>query len=508
MENSKEFQQIIELVDIVNRHKVKHIEVIGNPKSSHVPPSRYWEFYEQMVDGNFEKDQDAIAYFKLENNERSYKKLRKGVISRLLDTLFFIDLSSDSLDLYEKNTYAIKKKYVVLQILRSRRARILPIELSKEILRKALIFHLTDVALYCAAALQAYCSRDPQLQNEYEKYKNIKWLQYEILGVELKAAEYYNEFIFPYVSKKSSKTQRVDLAIKYVNELEKVEEKLRSETYYRYLCIMKIFVPMSQYDWKETIRVATEVIAFYDKHDYFPKTIVSYLLQNKIVAEIMLSKYSDAKKDLDEAIKYIPVYSRSWFKVKELEVMLYFHSKDYKSCWDLIKTAIRHNRFQSITQVNKETWYIFNAYINFVQMIDKVELSPREKGELKKFRLAKFLNEVPTFSKDKKGMNISILIVQVLILLVEEKYDDLDLRIDALMKYKSRRLSEVGQRTQTFLKMIQCLQRGSYLKEKVMKKAKPYLEQLKTMPQSIAEQSHELEVISFDVLWGYVGEVL
>ncbi|HHB77786.1 MAG TPA: hypothetical protein ENK85_00980 [Saprospiraceae bacterium] len=188
--------------------------------------------------------------------------------------------------------------------------------------------------------------------------------------------------------------------------------------------------------------------------------------------------------------------------------MIQFYSLDYKKAWNSIKTTLKNKRFDSLSEVNKETWYIYNAYISFVQLIGKVELSPREKGALKQFRLSKFVNEVPVFSRDKQGMNISILIIQVLILLYEEKYDDLDHKIEALMKYKKRKLSNISLRTGYFIKIIQCLKRGNYSKTKVIHKATPYFEKLENIELDLSNQGIEFEVIPYPILWGYVQEIL
>ena len=58
----------------------------------------------------------------------------------------------------------------------------------------------------------------------------------------------------------------------------------------------------------------------------------------------------------------------------------------------------------------------------------------------KRVQIGKFLNQVPTFEKDKAGANAAILIVQMLHYIKDAKTHDYIERCDALSRYASRYL--------------------------------------------------------------------
>lgn len=54
----------------------------------------------------------------------------------------------------------------------------------------------------------------------------------------------------------------------------------------------------------------------------------------------------------------------------------------------------------------------------------------------------RFLNDVPIFSKDKRGMNIPILIFHILYLILTKRYNDVIDRIVRIEKYTTRYLKK------------------------------------------------------------------
>ena len=265
---------------------------------------------------------------------------------------------------------------------------------------------------------------------------------------------------------------------------------------------------MSQNHWENTIVAVEKGIQYYDSHPHFPRRIISSFLLQKITAEIMLKQYDNALSDITRAIEYVPAHSKTWMKLKEFRVQIYFLRQEYKLAWNLIKTIIRHPRFSSLSQSHKEMWYIYNAYISLAQLLNKVKLSPREIGYFNKFRLSKFINEVPNYSKDKKGVNISIIIVQILILLQQKKYHELDHKIEAFMKYKSRRLSSISSRTDFFIKIINSLRICSYQKKQFIKKSKPYYNKMVGVKTNLLDKVQEFEVIPYEILYDFIIEMI
>ncbi len=122
-----------------------------------------------------------------------------------------------------------------------------------------------------------------------------------------------------------------------------------------------------------------------------------------------------------------------------------------------------------------------------------------------KFRIKKFLNEVPTYSKDKRGNNITILILHILLLLQQRKYGEIIDRVESLKTYSHRYLRQDDTfRSNCFIKMLLQLPAASFHKKGVIRKAKKYWEKLQSVPLKKANQSVELEIIPYETLWEFV----
>ena len=129
--------------------------------------------------------------------------------------------------------------------------------------------------------------------------------------------------------------------------------------------------------------------------------------------------------------------------------------------------------------------------------------------EFTKFRLGKFMNEVPSYSQDKRGANISILVIQILFTIVQKNYNKSIDRIEAIEKYTSRHLKQDDNfRSNCFIKMLMEIPKESFKKEAVAQKADRYRRKLAEMPLAKANQAFHIEVIPYEHLWEMVINLL
>ena len=127
----------------------------------------------------------------------------------------------------------------------------------------------------------------------------------------------------------------------------------------------------------------------------------------------------------------------------------------------------------------------------------------------KVFKISRFLNEVPIFSKDKRGLNVPILILQTLFQLQQRKYDHLIDRIEALSKYQQRYLcKEENYRSYVFIKMLIEIPKAYFNKNLVIQKTEKWSSQLRLVPIEISNQNHDLEILPYQHIWTFVLDLL
>lgn len=197
----------------------------------------------------------------------------------------------------------------------------------------------------------------------------------------------------------------------------------------------------------------------------------------------------------------------NWYVALEQYFLVSLKIHDYKKAYDVYLKVTNQPNFSAQYQQITERWKINEAFVHFLILKGKIE--PTQEDDKHKFRINKFLNEVPRHSKDKRGTNITILVLQILFLLEQERYEDIFERIEPLRMYTSRYLRKDDTfRGNCFIKMLMQLPAGRFHKEAVKRKAAPYLKKLESIPLDVAKQTAELEIIPYEELWEYVMESL
>ena len=178
----------------------------------------------------------------------------------------------------------------------------------------------------------------------------------------------------------------------------------------------------------------------------------------------------------------------------------------YQYALEVLSIATRHKEFDRLDKSFKEPWLIKEAYLNFLIKMKKVDPSP---FKLRSFKIGKFLNEVPTYSKDKRGYNIAIIIIQLLFFLLDHKYSKFIDRIDALNQYSYRYLrNDDTLRSNCFIKMMLKLPDTNFHPVAVQRHTKKLYKKLSQTKPDIREHSSHIEIIPYETLWEMVLELL
>ena len=125
-----------------------------------------------------------------------------------------------------------------------------------------------------------------------------------------------------------------------------------------------------------------------------------------------------------------------------------------------------------------------------------------KKQKLRTFRLNRFKNEVIRFSKDKRGLNITINIIEFLFLLVDGKHDKMLDKLQSLKQYNYKYLKqEQFIRPNTFIKMLLQIPKGKFEASLIREKANKYDKILEDNPMDYSEHAISIEIIPYEILW-------
>ncbi len=492
-----------ELVYAASKHKIKKIDIVGE----HRYDSLVQKFYHGIHSDQFKTDADAaLALYNSSPENINYKHLKYKLESRLINTLFFVDISGPKFNEIQKAYYTCYKNLGAVAILKGRSLRKSAVSLATKTIRKSIKYEFTDITLSLARTLKRHYSYLEKDKTKFEYYTNLAKEMHKLSDVEMMTEGYF-EFIMFHVSgnKRSAVPEILEEVIQY-DEI--IKQQLKKYDSYN-LRIYAYAVSCLRYeiveDFENLITASKAAITYFRNRPIkvSPVSLAPYFTKI-IFAYISLRKYDEATKWNTNYLKNLEhvEYSRNWFIANEIQIVLYFHQKNYQAAVDVYITAKQHKLFNGMQRDVKEIWQIYAAYIQYFIMMEKVELSEKQLKGLDKFRLNKFLNNVPIYSKDKEGINISILILQILFLLQKGKYDVIIDRMEALERYCYKYLKkDSSYRSKCFLKMLIILIKSSFHKEATIRKTKNYFDKLKNESALITPTSSQIEVVPYEDLW-------
>ena len=429
----------------------------------------------------------------------------------VLNTLFFIDLNQPGFNEIQKAYYSCYKELAATKILIGRGVRNVAIPLLEKTLRKAEKFEFTDIALDAARALRGHYGPIVGNFKKYVEYKEKVRTCKAVLDAELLAEEYLGDLTINFVSSRVKKKELKELAKDYTHELRQYTGKYNS--YRLNLTAFLVYTVSHQIsnDYNAAIDVCKEAINRLELNpNAASKVAVTNFLIRILSCSIQLKNYEEGEKAVRKALKLTQDGSRNWFIILIYYFILSTHTNNFQQAYNTYDQASHHPKFKLLTQNLSEEWIIVKAYTYYLISIGKIDPSlSGKRPNLKQFRVGKFLNEVPTYSKDKRGMNINVLIIQILFLLQKKDYGAIIDRMEALEAYCYRHLRQDDTfRSNCFLKMLLLLPKASFQQERVVHRARKYLKMLETNPLEVSNQVSEIEIIPYDMLWEFVVESL
>ena len=261
-------------------------------------------------------------------------------------------------------------------------------------------------------------------------------------------------------------------------------------------------------DHQGTAETCQEAIKYFESNQHLssPNAVLNFK-QKMLTAYIQLKKYKLAEQTATECLAIVSSGSHNWFLTLRYHLITLLHSQQFQAAYPIYQKAVSHPKYTQLSEREAERWRIYEAFIHYLISIDKITVTSEE--PIKRFRLSKFLNELPINSKDKQGVNISILILQILFLLQQKKYNNIIDQMEPLKIYNHRYLRQDETfRSNCFLKMVLQLPQANFHKEAVIRKSKKYHKRLVETSHNLKGYSILMEVFPYEMLWEFVLESL
>ena len=502
-------ERLKELVHVISKTKVQNIEIIGN---SNLPPSSLLQrLYDGINTEAFTTDEEAaMELYGSDPNNSNYKQLKYHLEQRLLNTLFFIDVNQPKYKSFQKAYYSCHINMARTSILFGKAASKTAVSLAERTIRNALKFEITSVIVDLSRYLKIYYANHGKGNKKYVYYKKMLRENLDLLNAEIIAEDYYQNIVAHHSHSKTINKIILEDAIEGEKVLRDLIKDKQSYKLYLYSYLVFCLRYELENKYEKVIEICEDAIHHFEHGLASKINIAVFTFLVKLIGyNTNLNRHKEAKIAAEKAIKLVPTGCKNWYVVMNYYVLLSLHSKDYVKAYEIVSKALKHKFFKNLTESEREVWRVFEAYVNYLIHIGKIDLEDIKLISVKKFKVYKFLNQVPTFSKDKQGLNVAILIIQLLFLLKNKQYDRMIDRTDALNQYCYKYLQKNSSfRSNCFMKMLIKIVDAHFHKTAVKRKTDSFFQKLKSHPLEVSSETSEIEIIPYEHLWEYAMESL
>lgn len=500
-------QELIELTGIITAKKLK---AIGVSESWRVRYPQEWSLYKALTQEGLrtEAELEAKLFLNNEVNASALDVLKERLRQLLLEQLYQVELSLPAYNIRQKAYFECYKKWCAIKLLMGRNAWVNVVSLAEELLKKAVRFEFSEIAVDVLRTLRLYYGSIAGVLKKYEQYKTQAEHWEQTLYYENQAEALYTDLVGRFVNNKVAQREVHEKAREYYELLRPALELYHTYRLHLSGRLIENLIYTSLNDYRNTILVCERAIHFFERKEYPAKIPLQIFLYQEMVCYVQLKDFERGQAAAERGLRLLDEGSFNWFKYQELLIFLSMHTRRYQEAYQIFRQTTAHRRFGALPQAVSEIWRIIEAYLFYLAEMDKIKLQAND-TVFTRFRMARFLNEMPIFSRDKRGMNIPILIFQILTLIRTKRYDTAIDRVEAIEKYCSRYLRRDDTfRSNCFIKMLLVIPAQGFHRAAVIRHAEKYRQMLLSMPIEVAGQSHEVEIIPYEDLWEMALESL
>lgn len=504
--NMIKISEISQLIAFLSPNKLKQIAFIDykNIEES----TKIDQLYKRLKEG--EKDEKKLMNLLFDQGKyqkSNYNRLKRQLEERLINTLFLIDANKNKYQEMRQAYYACYKNVAAVKILLGKNARNLAISLAEKTYKTAERFEFIDILLNLSKDLRNHYGSIIGDKRMFTFYNKKTQSYTDAFLAELKAEEYFAELALNF---SISRVINLEHRKKIIAHSEELEQIINQYSSYRFKLCSYIVIAVryeATNDYENSIKICDQALLFFKIRKHFASKAALYIFYfRKIASLILLKKLNKAEETTLLCLKLESPGLYNWYQTMGYRFIIFLHLESFSKAIEVYFEAIEHPNFSKQYPSVKEVWHINEAFVYYFHLQGAIKEAPNERIE--KFRINRFLNEVPSYSKDKQGLNISILILQVLFLLHQKQYGKIIDRTEALRTYTHRYLRrDETFRSNCFIKMLMQLPKANFHRAAVERKTKELREKLSSVG-IIQNQSAEVEIVPYEVLWEFVLESL
>lgn len=449
-----------------------------------------------LLEGNMLRNQLVRSLYGQVNtsSEASFRKLHSRVQSKLLNHLYFLDHTDarhlvsrryelECLDLLHKATVLYNESEYPLTI--------------RLLLRCLLLARRDNFTVYAvqAASMLRVMYAQQQQPARYKAITKVLTELQKVRNIEEEAERLYSDVRLALAGTVKARRALLPRIPGYLARFEELHRQAQTYNTSNYLYQTRIAQQELTGNYLEIIKTTATAAKQLQQGKLNPRrfdirfnhfmSVYAHLLSRQ--AEKGLKLAADYDKDFHPS-------SGNWFYFQEHYLLLALHAGDYQQAQLVLQAATTNPNFSKQREAAQQRWELFRAYADFA-------LPPARISPLRRRQMAAWVLTIPDYSRDKRGHNVAILVIQVLYFLRQHDLDAVLQRAESLRKYQQRHLREAANlRTRLFLRLLLLAVDEGFDAQRSAERGKVLLQQLREEAPP-GEAFAEVEIIPYETLW-------
>jgi hypothetical protein len=325
------------------------------------------------------------------------------------------------------------------------------------------------------------------------------------LEAEAASWECYERFALEFGKSEQVDTELASKAKEYLERLDQYIDDSSTFVFMINYFRVKYFYHEYSQDLVGMLRVCQDALKYLGIRPKFSSTIrVGEFALKKLHCELISRDYNEGMATMTQCSSLFPKGSNNWFVYNELSFLLAMNTQHFIEAEGIYREVVEHPRFESLAEARKEKWRIFELYLKYALL--SIPAAQAITGvERPQVRIKTFLRSVPNYARDKRGLNVAILVLQILYLLESEDFDGIINRMESLRTYRTRYLkSSSNRQSAIFFKLLQVMENNSFSYKLTKEKSKKYYERLLETTVDSTDTSEGIQILPFDWLWQHI----
>jgi len=489
---------LYELINQVSRQK-KIVEALL-PSDSKSPLKKL--FVILLDDKRISEDESMIKIYG-KRNVTAFSRLKTRLREILLQAIIFQINTNNLIDIRANVHMQVAMLSLLGKSLRIRKLEWIAAELLEKSLPKAIKYSLTDEIIIQSRQLLNYYSSSLK-SNKYKskKYYDLQEKYLYIYEWEIKAENYFLDLQNTQSQTLANASELIkSKSMAYYQELNKIKDintfRFRFNRY-------RIFAAYFEFnkDYRSLLTLTEETLKEFSSKEFSSETNISNIQIRNLWALIQAGRLEDTISLGLKAVNKTQPTEINWFRLNYYILKAQLYSKNYTDAIDMITRIISNPKFNKIDDYYHEIFFTTLGYIRLLFDSEFVEDPKNLKQKLPEFKLGKYLNTTPVFSKDKMGINVSILLMHIAYLLQRKDFSSIIDRTDSLNQYAYRYLRQDDSfRSNCMIKMVIQMTKADFNPVRTERYTHDLRKKLSRVNLAGSGENIEIEILPFEVLW-------